>query len=69
LRAESIRHRFDFYCTAETGDKALQKFTQWANQHPGDYRSISAGFSLSPEQLPKGVAVTELGAGLAVAVR
>ncbi len=66
LQAESIRRRFDFYCTAENGDKALQVFNTWANQHPGQYRSICGGFSLSPEELPQGVALAGLGAGAVV---
>jgi hypothetical protein len=66
LLTESIRRRFDFYCAAENGDKALQIFDAWANQNPGDYRSISGGFSLTQDELPKEVALTGLGVGAVV---
>jgi hypothetical protein len=66
LQAESIRRRFDFYCDAETSDQALQVFDAWANQHPGNYRSICGGFSLSPEELPQEVALAGLGSGAVV---
>jgi hypothetical protein len=66
LQAESIRRRFDFYCDAETSDQALQVFDAWANQNPGQYRSICGGFSLSPEELPQEVALAGLGVGAVV---
>ena len=66
LQAESIRRRFDFYCDAETSDQALQVFDAWANQNPGQYRSICGGFNLTQDELPKGVALAGLGAGAVV---
>ena len=66
IRFRLERRRFDFYCLAPSESQALQKLTDWMDQHPGQYRSISGGFSISPEQLPKGIALAGLGAGAVV---
>jgi len=66
IRFRLKKQHFDFYCLAPSESQALQKLTNWMDQHPGQYRSISVGFSLSPEELPKGVALAGLGAGAVV---
>jgi hypothetical protein len=66
LQIESIRRRFDFFCIAPSESEALQKLANWMDQNPGQYRSICGGFSLSSEELPKGVALAGLGVGAVV---
>ena len=58
--------RFDFFCLAPSESQAFQKLTNWMDQNPGQYRSICGGFSLSPEELPQGVALARLGVGAVV---
>jgi hypothetical protein len=57
---------FDFFCVAPSESQAFQKLNNWMNQHPGNYRSFSGGFSLSPEDLPKEIALAGLGLGAVV---
>jgi hypothetical protein len=58
--------RFTFYCSGPGPEDALKKLSRHLALNPGNYRSIVAGFVVSPEQLPQQVKSKDLDKGYAI---